>query len=77
MPYVRLQDGTPAELVPYERSMGAGFESVMHLPITVSPHCSIQGTSLGVIAAQSAGTHQSGLPEGVAPWQELPSQPKP
>lgn len=71
MPYVMV-NGTPADLIPYEPRMGMHFESAMHLPLTLGPNCSIQGTSVAVIEAQAQGTHQNSLPEGIQPWQELP-----
>jgi hypothetical protein len=77
MPYAQLSDGTMVDLVPFDQRNPAhqkpgGFQGVMHLPVKVGPHCSIQGTSVAVIEAQAQGTHQNGLPEGIQPWQELP-----
>ncbi|MBP9698090.1 MAG: hypothetical protein KBD65_02785 [Candidatus Moranbacteria bacterium] len=76
MPYAQLSDGTLVELIPYDPQMRGSFESAMHLPMKISPHCSIQGTSVAVIEAQVEGTHKNGLPEGLQPWQELPKFPK-
>ena len=69
-------NGVEMELTPYEGYMRMHFESAMHLPMMmmVSPHCSIQGTSVAVIKAQVEGTHKNGLPEGIQPWQELPKK---
>jgi len=80
MPYAQLSDGTLVELVAFDPSRNpkhrepSRFQGVMHLPLVVSPHCSIQGTSVAVIEAQARGTHQNGLPEGIQPWQELPNK---
>ncbi len=83
MPYARLADGTLVELVPFTPDEGhpqhrvpGRFQSVMHLPITIEPGHSVEGTSLLALEARASGVQQGVLPEGLAPWQELPSQPK-